>query len=133
MSGPGVEQQGFPATRHSIIEQLRAGGSTVRRQALGDVDVYWKPVYTHLRLTCRLDPEDAQDATQGCFAEQGALFRRPAGPLPWCDAPVPRPVVPFSSPPVSPQPRQHQRHPRERRDQRQADEQRDEVRHNTSG
>jgi DNA-directed RNA polymerase specialized sigma24 family protein len=72
MSGPGVEQhgRGFPATRHSIIERLRAGGSTVRRQAFGDVvDAYWKPVYTHLRLTWRLDPEDAQDATQGFFAE----------------------------------------------------------------
>ena len=56
--------------RHSIIERIRAGGSDVRRQAFGDlVHGYWKPVYTHLRLTWRLDPEDAQDATQGFFAE----------------------------------------------------------------
>jgi DNA-directed RNA polymerase specialized sigma24 family protein len=71
MSGPGVEQsgRGFPATRHSIIERLRAGGSTVRRQAFGDlVEGYWKPVYTHLRLTWQLDPDGAQDATQGFFA-----------------------------------------------------------------
>jgi len=72
MPGPGVEPsgRGFPATRHSIIERLRAGGNTLRRQAFGDVvDAYWKPVYTHLRLTWRLDPDDAQDATQGFFAE----------------------------------------------------------------
>jgi DNA-directed RNA polymerase specialized sigma24 family protein len=60
----------FPATRHSIIERIRAGGSDVRRQAFGDlVQGYWKPVYTHLRLTWRLDPEDAQDATQAFFAD----------------------------------------------------------------
>ncbi|MEO7274803.1 MAG: hypothetical protein ABIX28_06395, partial [Vicinamibacterales bacterium] len=71
MSGPGDEQsgRGFPATRHSIIERLRVGGSTLRRQAFGDlVEGYWKPVYTHLRLTWRLDPDEAQDATQGFFA-----------------------------------------------------------------
>jgi len=81
MSGPGVDQRGrgFPATRHSIIERLRAGGGTVRRQAFGDiVDGYWKPVYTHLRLTWRLGPEDAQDATQAFFAEafEKAWFER---------------------------------------------------------
>jgi hypothetical protein len=60
----------FPSTRHSIIERIRAGGSDVRRQAFGDlVQGYWKPVYTHLRLTWRLDPDDAQDATQSFFAE----------------------------------------------------------------
>jgi DNA-directed RNA polymerase specialized sigma24 family protein len=70
---------GFPATRHSIIERIREGGADVRRQAFGDlVDGYWKPVYTHLRLTWRFDPEDAQDATQGFFAdayEKGWLER----------------------------------------------------------
>jgi DNA-directed RNA polymerase specialized sigma24 family protein len=72
MPGSGVDQRGrgFPATRHSMIERLRAGGSTVRRQAFGDlVEGYWKAVYTHLRLTWRLGVEDAQDATQAFFAE----------------------------------------------------------------
>jgi DNA-directed RNA polymerase specialized sigma24 family protein len=60
----------FPATRHSIIERIRVGDTDVRRQAFGDlVEGYWKPVYTHLRLTWHLDPDDAQDATQGFFAE----------------------------------------------------------------
>jgi DNA-directed RNA polymerase specialized sigma24 family protein len=69
----------FPATRHSIIERIRAGGSDVRRQAFGDlVQGYWKPVYTHLRLTWRLNPDEAQDATQAFFAgayEKGWLER----------------------------------------------------------
>jgi DNA-directed RNA polymerase specialized sigma24 family protein len=69
----------FPATRHSIVERIRAGESDVRRQAFGDlVQGYWKPVYTHLRLSWRLDPDAAQDATQGFFAdayEKGWLQR----------------------------------------------------------
>jgi len=41
----------------------------VRREAFGDVvAAYWRPVYTHLRLTWSLTPEDAQDLTQGFFA-----------------------------------------------------------------
>ena len=60
----------YPATRHSVIERLRAGAPDARRQAFGDlVEGYWKPVYKHLRLTWRMDPDDAGDATQGFFAE----------------------------------------------------------------
>jgi DNA-directed RNA polymerase specialized sigma24 family protein len=33
------------------------------------LDGYWKPVYKHLRITWRLSPDDAQDLTQGFFAE----------------------------------------------------------------
>lgn len=41
-----------------------------RTQAFGDlVAGYWKPVYTHLRLTWQLPPEDAQDLTQAFFTE----------------------------------------------------------------
>ena len=61
---------GFPSTRHSIIERMRVGEHEVRRGAFGDlVAGYWKAIYTHLRLTWRLTPEDAQDATQGFFAD----------------------------------------------------------------
>jgi hypothetical protein len=59
----------FPSTRHSVIERLRTGEPEVRRDAFGDLfEGYWRPVYTHLRLTRKLTPDDAQDVTQGFFA-----------------------------------------------------------------
>ena len=61
---------GFPATRHSAIERIRDGNPEARREAFGDLlEGYWKPVYKHLRLTWRLDVEDARDLTQGFFAD----------------------------------------------------------------
>jgi DNA-directed RNA polymerase specialized sigma24 family protein len=61
---------GFPATRHSAIERIRAADPDARRAAFGDlVEGYWKPVYKHLRLTWHLDVEDARDLTQGFFAD----------------------------------------------------------------
>ena len=66
--GPVMER--FPATRHSIVERMRATDANARRLAFDAVvDGYWKPVYTHLRLTRHLSPEDAQDLTQGFFTE----------------------------------------------------------------
>lgn len=62
--------EGFPPTRHSVIERMREAGEDVRRDAFGElIDGYWKPVYKHLRVTWRLTPEDAQDLTQGFFAD----------------------------------------------------------------
>lgn len=59
---------GFPSTRHSVIEAIRVTDADARRHAFGDlVAGYWKPVYKHLRVTWRLEPEDAQDLTQGFF------------------------------------------------------------------
>ena len=61
---------GFPATRHSAIERIRDADPDTRRAAFGDlVEGYWKPVYKYLRLTWRLDTEDARDLTQGFFAD----------------------------------------------------------------
>lgn len=61
---------GFPPTRHSAIERIRATDPDARRAAFGDlIDGYWKPVYKHLRLTWRLDADDASDLTQGFFAD----------------------------------------------------------------
>ena len=60
----------FPVTRYSAIERIRTADPDARRTAFGDlVEGYWKPVYKHLRLTWRLDPDDARDLTQGFFAE----------------------------------------------------------------
>jgi RNA polymerase sigma factor (sigma-70 family) len=53
-----------------VIERIRDGNDDARREAFGDlVEGYWKPVYKHLRITWRLTPDDAQDLTQGFFAE----------------------------------------------------------------
>jgi DNA-directed RNA polymerase specialized sigma24 family protein len=61
---------GFPATRLSAIERIRDANPDARREAFGDlVDGYWKPVYKHLRLTWRLDAEEARDLTQGFFTD----------------------------------------------------------------
>jgi RNA polymerase sigma factor (sigma-70 family) len=58
----------FPATRHTVIQRLHSAEPDARRDAYGDlVAAYWQPVYKHLRLTWRLSPEDAQDATQAFF------------------------------------------------------------------
>jgi RNA polymerase sigma factor (sigma-70 family) len=61
---------GFPLTRHSVIERIRDSDPDARRQAFGDlVEGYWKPVYKHLRVTWRLDAEEARDLTQGFFTD----------------------------------------------------------------
>jgi DNA-directed RNA polymerase specialized sigma24 family protein len=61
---------GFPATRHSIIERIRDADPDARREAFGDlVEGYWKPVYKHLRLTWRVEAEEARDLTQTFFAD----------------------------------------------------------------
>jgi DNA-directed RNA polymerase specialized sigma24 family protein len=66
----GRAKGGFPATRHSVIERIRADDPDTRRDAFGDlVEGYWKPVYKHLRVTWRLEAEDARDLTQGFFAD----------------------------------------------------------------
>ena len=60
----------FPATRHSVVERIRAEDPEARRLAFGDlVEGYWQPVYKHLRLTWHLEPDAAQDLAQGFFAE----------------------------------------------------------------
>lgn len=60
----------FPATRHSVIERIRDTDPDTRRAAFGDlVDGYWKPVYKHLRITWRMDAEEASDMTQAFFAD----------------------------------------------------------------
>ncbi len=59
----------LPATRHSILEAVRSGDATVRRDGYGTmVAVYWKPVYKYLRLKWNLAEEEAKDTTQDFFA-----------------------------------------------------------------
>ena len=72
MDPDGVRSPPFPATRHSVDRahprRQRSGRAPHRPSAIS-IEGYWKPVYKHLRITWRLDPDDARDLTQGFFAE----------------------------------------------------------------
>ena len=60
----------FPPTRWSVIEAARSADSTDRLRALEVLcTAYWKPVYKYIRLKFAKPPDQAQDLTQGFFAE----------------------------------------------------------------
>jgi RNA polymerase sigma factor (sigma-70 family) len=60
----------FPVTRWSVIEAARSADSGERERALAALfAAYWKPVYKYVRIRWNRPMEDAQDLTQGFFAE----------------------------------------------------------------
>jgi RNA polymerase sigma factor (sigma-70 family) len=60
----------FPLTRFSVIEAARSTDSAERSRALETLcAAYWKPVYKYVRLRWNRAAPDAQDLTQGFFAE----------------------------------------------------------------
>jgi RNA polymerase sigma factor (sigma-70 family) len=59
----------YPSTRLSVILAARQDDPEIRRAAFDTlVRVYWRPVYTRLRLKWRAQPADAEDLTQEFFA-----------------------------------------------------------------
>jgi len=69
---PGGDR--FPLTRRSVIEAARSIDREERERALEALcAAYWKPVYKYVRWRWNWAANDAQDLTQGCFAE---LFER---------------------------------------------------------
>ena len=76
---PSDAPRAFPETRHSVVHDLSEGDTERRERAFASlVEAYWKPVYTYLRLSKRVEPVDAEDLTQGFFAfafEKGTLAR----------------------------------------------------------
>src|SRR5215468_10319389 len=67
MTAPG---ESFPLTRLSVLAAARSTDGTERFRALNLLfAAYWKPVYKYLRLKYSQAPQDAQDLTQGFFAE----------------------------------------------------------------
>lgn len=69
----------FPATHLSLVR--RAGSGDVATRAVAEealAAAYWAPIYTHVRLTHRQEPADAEDLTQGFFADalRRGLFAR---------------------------------------------------------
>jgi RNA polymerase sigma factor (sigma-70 family) len=61
----GGRRDRFPTTRHSLLDA--AEHSPPALAAL--IELYWKPVYKHLRLKWQLGNEEAKELTQSAFAE----------------------------------------------------------------
>lgn len=60
----------FPATHLSLVRRVRSSDAETRSRAHDALAaVYWAPIYTHVRLTHRQQPADAEDLTQGFFVE----------------------------------------------------------------
>jgi RNA polymerase sigma factor (sigma-70 family) len=60
----------FPPTRWSVIDAARSRDETERARAMDTLcAAYWKPVYKYVRLRWKREIADAQDLTQGFFAQ----------------------------------------------------------------
>ena len=60
----------FPVTRWSVIDAVKSQDRADQARALDTLfAAYWKPVYKYVRLRWNRPAEDAQDLTQGFFAE----------------------------------------------------------------
>jgi RNA polymerase sigma factor (sigma-70 family) len=60
----------FPVTRWSVIDAVKSDDPAEQTRALDTLfAAYWKPVYKYVRLRWTRPAEDAQDLTQGFFAE----------------------------------------------------------------
>src|SRR5438552_5446508 len=65
---PGGDR--FPPTRRSVIEAVRSIDAEERERALEALcAAYWKPIYKYVRWRWNRPANDAQDLTQGFFAE----------------------------------------------------------------
>jgi len=60
----------FPPTRRSVLEAVRSIDAEEREQAMEALcAAYWKPIYKYVRWRWKRPAEEAQDLTQGFFAE----------------------------------------------------------------
>jgi RNA polymerase sigma factor (sigma-70 family) len=72
MNGLMDEQlvRGFPPTRHSAVALVRSGDPAARARGLKTLSsVYWRPVYSYLRLRWHRPHEEAADLAQEFFAD----------------------------------------------------------------
>ena len=68
--GSHIAGGNFPPTRWSVVVAARSDDSAERARALDLLfAAYWKPVYKYIRLKFCRPADDAQDLTQGLFAE----------------------------------------------------------------
>jgi RNA polymerase sigma factor (sigma-70 family) len=59
----------FPSTSISVVQAAAGADEEARRRAFGTlVEVYWRPVYFHLRQRWQVDSTSAEDLTQEFFA-----------------------------------------------------------------
>jgi hypothetical protein len=74
---PDLVSENFPPTRVSAVAALRTGTEEERRESLGRLlEVYYRPIYKHLRCKWRKTPEAAEDLAQDFFTkavERGIL------------------------------------------------------------
>lgn len=60
----------FPDTQYSAVVAARSSDPDERRRSMERLaEAYYRPVYTHLRLRWRREPDDAQDLAQSFFAK----------------------------------------------------------------
>src|SRR4051812_13774585 len=61
--------RGFPPTRHSALALVRSADATERARGVETLSsVYWRPVYSYLRLRWHRPHEEAADLAQEFFA-----------------------------------------------------------------
>jgi RNA polymerase sigma factor (sigma-70 family) len=69
----------FPPTRWSLVDAARSADPAEQARALDTLfAAYWRPIYKYIRLRWSRPAEDAEDLTQGFFAElleRGLLAR----------------------------------------------------------
>jgi len=60
----------FPPTRHSAVAAVRSADTAERARGLAILSaVYWRPVYTYLRLRWHKPHEEAADLAQEFFVQ----------------------------------------------------------------
>ncbi len=64
-----TDPAGFPPTGFTLLQRLASADARERARGFEVLArLYWRPVYTHLRLKWQLDPPDAEDLTQEFLA-----------------------------------------------------------------
>ena len=70
MSEEALRGRAYPATRATLVAALAGPDPELRARAMETLAAaYWRPVYATLRLRHRMEPADAEDATQAFLGD----------------------------------------------------------------
>ena len=70
MSEEALRGRAYPATRVTLVAALASPDPEMRARAMETLAAaYWRPVYATLRLRHRMEPADAEDATQAFLGD----------------------------------------------------------------